>query len=199
MGKNENCTVIFRRRIAGLSAAALAKFVGRASRAARLSGSVNVLVTGNRELRTLNHRFRGKNLATDVLSFPAGLGNGFAGDVAVSAEIASRNAKRLGHSTADEIRILALHGILHLAGYDHERDRGEMAAKEIQLRRSLGLPSGLIERLGPAGKRGTAKMTQGMPSSKGGRRRAAYAGKWKNKSMPPPKRRAGRSARAMPR
>jgi len=142
--------VILRKRVAGLSEVALARFVRRASRRATLRGAVNVLVTSSRELRALNHRFRGKDKPTDVLSFPPvlGLAPGFAGDVAISAEIAAQNARRLGHSAAQEIKILVLHGVLHLAGYDHERDGGEMARKEQRLRRSLGLPSGLIERNG---------------------------------------------------
>ena len=74
--------------------------------------------------------------------------NAFAGDIAISAEIASAKAASLGHSAAQEIKILALHGVLHLAGYDHENDNGEMAGKEAKLRRSLGLPVGLIERNG---------------------------------------------------
>ena len=99
-------------------------------------------------MQGLNQRFRGKNKPTDVLSFPAmpGLMKKFAGDVAISAEIAARNARRLGHTVADEVKILTLHGVLHLAGYDHERDDGRMERKEQRLRNSLGLPVGLIER-----------------------------------------------------
>ena len=95
-----------------------------------------------------NRRFRRKNAATDVLSFPAAFDgpSGFAGDVAISASIASQNARALGHSPAEEIKILALHGILHLRGYDHERDQGRMARREKQLRAKLHLPLGLIER-----------------------------------------------------
>ena len=142
--------VIIQERVAGLSEAALAKFVARARHAVGLRGKVSVLVTSSRELQGLNHRFRGKNKATDVLSFPAmpGLLRGFAGDVAISAEIATRNARRLGHTVAEEIRILTLHAVLHLAGYDHELDDGEMDRKESRLRKSLGLPAGLIERSG---------------------------------------------------
>jgi len=141
--------VIIQERVAGLSEAALAKFVARARRAAGLRGSISVLVTSSRELQGLNRRFRGKNRPTDVLSFPAmpGLMRGFAGDVAISAEIAARNARRLGHTAADEIRILALHAVLHLSGYDHEQDNGQMERKEQRLRKSLGLPVGLIERV----------------------------------------------------
>jgi probable rRNA maturation factor len=142
--------VIFRQRVAGLSDTALAKFVARASRAVKLRGLVNVLVTGSRELRSLNRRFRGQDKPTDVLSFlpSPDFGNGLAGDIAISAEIAKQNARLLGHSAAQEIKILALHGVLHLAGYDHESDHGRMAGKEASLRRSLSLPVGLIERNG---------------------------------------------------
>ncbi|MGC2061039.1 MAG: rRNA maturation RNase YbeY [Candidatus Sulfotelmatobacter sp.] len=117
----------------------------------RLRGTVNVLVTNSHELRSLNLRFRGKDKPTDVLSFPEPQMNlpkakQAAGDLAVSAEIARDSAKRLGHSLATEIKILTLHGILHLAGFDHERDNGEMADKERQLRLQLKLETGLIER-----------------------------------------------------
>ncbi len=147
--------VIFRKHIAGLSEATLAKFVTRAGRALRLQGTVNVLVTSSRELRVLNHRFRDKDQPTDVLSFAPELsfGDALAGDIAISAEMAKKNARRLGHSAAQEIKILVLHGVLHLAGYDHERDHGLMAGKETKLRKALGLPVGLIERNGPVGKK----------------------------------------------
>lgn len=117
----------------------------------RLRGTVNVLVTNSHELRSLNLRFRGKDRPTDVLSFPEPRINlpkakQPAGELAVSAEIARDNAKRLGHSVATEIKILTLHGILHLAGFDHERDNGEMADKERRLRLQLKLETGLIER-----------------------------------------------------
>jgi len=142
--------VIIQERVAGLREAALAKFVTRARRVTGLRGAVSVLVTSSRELQGLNQRFRGKNKPTDVLSFPAipGVTRGFAGDIAISAEIAARNARRLGHTAAEEIRILTLHGLLHLAGYDHELDDGEMERKEARLRKALGLPVGLIERSG---------------------------------------------------
>jgi len=137
-----------------LSDTALAKFVARAGRAIKLKGIVNVLVTSSLELRTLNRRFRGKDKPTDVLSFVPDpvIGKGLAGDIAISAEIAKQNARRLGHSAAQEVKILALHGALHLAGYDHERDQGLMARKEVALRQSLGLPVGLIERNEDRGK-----------------------------------------------
>jgi probable rRNA maturation factor len=142
--------IIFRKRLPGVAPTALTRFLLRARRAAGLRGQVNVLITGNRELQELNRRFRGKNQPTDVLSFPSITSDGLAGEIAISAEIASQNARQLGHTPAEEIKILALHGVLHLAGYDHERDGGEMAAKEQRLRKKLGLPSGLIERAGRA-------------------------------------------------
>ena len=139
--------VILRKRVGGLTDVALARFVTRAGKVARVRGSVNVLVTTSHELRSLNRRFRKHDKPTDVLSFPPILDvGGFAGDVAISADIAARNAKQLGHSPAEEVKILALHGLLHLAGHDHETDDGEMARLEQRLRKSLGLPVGLIER-----------------------------------------------------
>ncbi len=143
--------VIFRRRIGGLSAATLERFVLRARRAVRLLDTVDVLVANSSELRALNRRFRGADKATDVLSFPSpqverSKARRVAGEVAISADIARKNAARRGHSVADEVKILALHGILHLAGFDHELDHGEMARKESRLRRQLKLETGLIER-----------------------------------------------------
>jgi probable rRNA maturation factor len=140
--------VIFHKRVAGANQESLDRFLVRAKRAVGLRGALTVLVTSNRELRALNGRFRGQDEPTDVLSFPAEMvaKRRFSGEVAISAEIAARNARRLGHSTAEEVKILTLHGILHLAGYDHEADQGEMARREMDLRKKLGLPVGLIER-----------------------------------------------------
>ena len=120
-----------------------------------------MLLTGNREIQILNTRFRKKKHPTDVLSFPPPeFSKGFAGDIAISLDIAERNARTLGHSVSEEIRILIVHGILHLAGYDHEDDKGEMAQKELALRRRFALPAGLIERSSskcPAKRRGSAR------------------------------------------
>jgi probable rRNA maturation factor len=96
-------------------------------------------------MQSLNRRFRGKNKATDVLSFPSQT-RGVAGDIAISLEIATRNAAALGHDLATEVKVLILHGMLHLAGYDHEIDDGEMQAREASLRQKFKLPVGLIER-----------------------------------------------------
>ncbi|HYM78549.1 MAG TPA: rRNA maturation RNase YbeY [Candidatus Dormibacteraeota bacterium] len=147
--------MILEKKVAGLSAEALARFVLRARRAAGLGGTVNVLVGRSATLRSLNQRFRGKNVATDVLSFPAEPSTErsgkrrFAGEIAISADIAAQNAVRMGHAARLEVKILVLHGILHLAGFDHEHDNGEMARKEASLRRMLGLPSSLTERAYP--------------------------------------------------
>lgn len=140
--------VILHKPVPGLNEGSLDRFVARAKRAARLRGAVTVLVTTSSELRRLNHRFRGKDKPTDVLSFPAEMMSRgrFAGDVAISADIAAKNARRLGHSPAEEVKVLALHGLLHLAGYDHEADNGAMAKREGRLRKQLGLPEALIER-----------------------------------------------------
>lgn len=96
-------------------------------------------------MQDLNRRYRHKNKPTDVLSFPSGV-PGVAGDIAISLEIADANAAEIGHSLATEVKVLILHGLLHLAGYDHETDTGEMLAREALLRRRLKLPVGLIER-----------------------------------------------------
>ena len=140
--------VIFEKRVAGMSEQILARFLTRARRAAGLRHPVNVLVTSSAKLRSLNLRFRDEDHPTDVLSFPATptMDGSYAGDIAISAEIAIQNARELGHTPAEEIKILALHGILHLRGYNHERDNGEMARRELKLRRELRLPVGLIER-----------------------------------------------------
>jgi probable rRNA maturation factor len=145
--------VICDKTVAGLSAATLERFLLRARRAAGLRGTVNVFLTGSAAMRSLNARFRGKDKATDVLSFPAGPARKgdqqaapAAGEIAISADMAAENSLRFGHSPAQEVKILALHGILHLAGYDHERDNGQMARKEENLRHRLGLPAALIGR-----------------------------------------------------
>jgi probable rRNA maturation factor len=141
--------VILRQKVAGLSSSALERFILRARRIVRVKGRVDVLVTSNAEMRALNRRFRKTDKATDVLSFPCSTPDArrmLVGELAISAEIAAFNAARLGHGTAQEVKILALHGILHLAGFDHESDNGEMARRELRLRRQLRLPSGLIER-----------------------------------------------------
>ena len=136
----------------------------------RMPEMVNVFVTSSTQLRSLNRRFLGADKPTDVLSFPSPrVGNSqlksLAGDVVISADIARDNASRLGHSFENEVKILVLHGILHLAGFDHEQDTGQMTRKESRLRRQLKLEAALIERTIT----GSAKLS--VPKSGGKRRR----------------------------
>jgi len=144
--------VIIHKPVAGVSAQALARFAQRARRAAGLQGKVNLVLASSREVRALNRRFRGKDKATDVLSFPPvpALTRDFAGDIVISSDLASTNARRYHHAPAQEVKVLVLHGVLHLAGYDHERDAGRMARREERLRRELGLSDGLIRRASAA-------------------------------------------------
>ena len=170
--RRHNSMVILRKPVARLTAAALERFLTRARRAVKLRGRVNVLLATSDELRILNRRFRGLDKPTDVLSFAPlpDQDSKFAGDLAVSADIAARNARLLGHPPAAEIKILVLHGLLHLAGYDHESDRGEMAGKEEHLRRQLGLPVTLIGR-GQGDSRRKPSRSQPARTVTAGRRR----------------------------
>ncbi len=130
-------------RVPGLAA----WLAGIAPRAA--AGTVTLVISGDRRIRSLNRTWRGVDTATDVLSFPAGDGPApvrHLGDLVISRDTAARQARTEGHSLATELRVLALHGLLHLLGYDHERDSGRMARIERRLRRQGGLPLGLIER-----------------------------------------------------
>jgi probable rRNA maturation factor len=147
------------------SARTLSRFLSKAQEAVRLKGQVTVLLTTDAAIRKLNAQFRGKDKATDVLSFPAeGLGaEGIAGDVAISVTTAMGQAAEQGHSLSTEIKVLILHGLLHLAGYDHEADDGKMARRERLLRGRLRLPEGLIERAGTA-KQGARRVPEKHPS-----------------------------------
>ncbi|MEO6983365.1 MAG: rRNA maturation RNase YbeY [Edaphobacter sp.] len=141
----------------GLSNSGLARFLNRARVAVGLHGEVDVLLSGDATLRRLNRTFRGKNKSTDVLSFPAAENDqDIAGDLAISLETAARQAATYGHSLRDEVRILLLHGLLHLSGMDHEIDHGEMATREAALRRELRLSTTLIERAGQPKRRRSA-------------------------------------------
>lgn|GEM_PF-315778 len=148
-------------QLPALARGALSRFLKRAQKAAALEGEVTVLLADDARLKELNRTFRGKNKPTDVLSFPAAKnGEGFAGDLAISLETAARQAAEHRHALEDEVRILMLHGVLHLAGYDHETDKGEMRALEAELRAQLKMPVGLIERtLDPEKKSSVAKKT----------------------------------------
>ena len=134
--------VIMETKLAKVSPKALERFVAVACRETRLRGEVNILLTDDRKMRELNRRFRRKDKTTDVLSFPAAAG----GDIAISVPLAKKNARVLGHGVRDELKILILHGALHLKGHDHERDNGAMARLEQRLRKKLDLPMSLTER-----------------------------------------------------
>lgn len=138
-----------------LAKSGLTRFLRRAREAVGLSGEVEVLLTSDVTIKRLNRDFRGKNKPTDVLSFPAPdeIAEEHAGDLAISLDTAARQAASFGHSLSDEVRVLMLHGLLHLKGMDHETDSGEMATREAELRGELNLPATLIERVSrPAGK-----------------------------------------------
>ncbi len=131
----------------GLRAPELSRFVKKAQRAIGLKGDVTVLLADDTRIQQLNRQFRGKDKSTDVLSFPAfENAEGALGDLAMSVPIAAAQAESHGHTVMQELQILALHGLLHLAGLDHETDSGEMRAREADLRVKLGLPLSLIER-----------------------------------------------------
>jgi probable rRNA maturation factor len=129
----------------------LAVFARRVERALRLRrDAFAVCLLSDAEIARLNRRFRGKRGPTDVLSFPtqpssngrrgaASATGGFLGDIAIAPETARRNARRLGRTLPEELRILILHGALHLMGYDHETDSGQMERREARLRRQLGI------------------------------------------------------------
>jgi probable rRNA maturation factor len=129
----------------------LARWLARTA-PARARGSVDVTLVGDAAMRRLNREWRGVDRATDVLSFPAADAPQVRGqlrhlgDIVIATGVARRQAAEAGHAYGTELKVLALHGLLHLLGYDHETDSGEMARIEQRLRRKGGLPSGLIER-----------------------------------------------------
>lgn len=150
------------RRFSGPDVSGLGAWLSRAAPPGT-RGRVTIALVTDPVMRRLNRQYRGADKATDVLSFPAdaslpsvalahGLPSvalakeGFLGDLAIARGVAARQARAQGHSTRVEIRVLALHGLLHLLGYDHEVDAGEMARLEERLRRRAGVPSGLIGR-----------------------------------------------------
>jgi len=137
--------VSFRRAPAGLRRRPVREFAGALRAGVARRRDFECLITDDRELRRLNRQFRGADYATDVLSFPAATAESL-GAIAISADRAAQQAREFGHSRLDEIRILMLHGVLHLLGMDHETDRGAMARAEARWRRKLNLPAGLIAR-----------------------------------------------------
>jgi probable rRNA maturation factor len=140
----------------------------------RAAGSVSIAIVSDARSRALNRTYRHKDYATDVLSFPAGPAPAaldatpearrsrpmFLGDIVIARGVAERQAREAGHDEATEWRVLALHGLLHLLGYDHERDSGRMRRVETGLRRKGGLREGLTARAGhgvAARRRGTRR------------------------------------------
>ena len=121
---------------------------------ARARGMVSVALVSDSRVRELNKTYRRKDYATDVLSFPntsnpqSPIPNPFLGDIVIARGVARRQAREARHSEQTELRVLALHGLLHLLGYDHEQDAGRMQRVERRLRRKGGLHEGLIERSG---------------------------------------------------
>ena len=116
----------------------------------RARGMVSIALVSDGRMRSLNRTYRRKDYATDVLSFPAGgagssASHSFLGDIAIAKGVAARQARDARHSFSTELRVLALHGLLHLIGYDHERDRGEMRRLEQRLLARAGI-QGLLQR-----------------------------------------------------
>ena len=141
-------TLLNRQRRVKLSIPPLQDFLRRLQREVAAGSPVIVCLVSDAVMRRYQKRFRGLNQPTDVLSFPDGAA-GRAGDLLVSVETARLQARRLGHSVETEIRILLLHGLLHLLGFDHEapRDAARMARAERRWRKRLALPQGLMERV----------------------------------------------------
>ncbi len=123
----------------------VAKFVRRVGRDVGRGREFAVVVASDAALRQANTQFRGKRSATDVLSFPDGEQDRL-GDILISAYRAERQAREFGHRIEDELKLLVLHGLLHLVGYDHESDSGDMRRVERRWRRKYGLEPALTER-----------------------------------------------------
>jgi probable rRNA maturation factor len=143
----DDSPLLFLRARTGLNRRALRQFARELQETVTKGRPFQCLVTDDKELLRLNRQFLGKDYPTDVLSFPSADEGGELGELAISSDRAFDQAAEFGHAIEDEIRILMLHGVLHLLGLDHEKDRGRMAREEARLRKRLGLPTGLIERV----------------------------------------------------
>ncbi len=143
---SDDGNVIFSCGAARLDRGALRSFARQLQQDVANGRRFTCLIARDPELRRLNHEFLSNDYPTDVLSFPSGTNDGFLGELAISAERAAAQAAEHGHTPTDEIRILMLHGVLHLLGMDHERDSGKMRRLETRWRKALQLPTGLIER-----------------------------------------------------
>jgi probable rRNA maturation factor len=151
----EGSSVTFRRSFKDIRPQALRLFARRMEREVARGRAFDCLITGDAEMRRLNREFRDKDHATDVLSFPASEPQPKGavrrlGDLAISVQRARAQAHEFGHAPEQEVRILMLHGLLHLLGLDHEDGDPRMARREKLWRTRLGLPAGLIERTGSA-------------------------------------------------
>ena len=129
--------ILDRQRRKRLSPARLRRVVQGAAAVLRVKGEMTVVLAGDGLLRRLNRDYRGKDRPTDVLSFPGGGGEAGLGDVVISVPTAERNARGLGRTLPQELDVLALHGLLHVLGYDHETDDGTMDRLEARLRKRL--------------------------------------------------------------
>ena len=126
------------------------------------------LLTNDAALRRMNRQFRALDAPTDVLSFPLSSPGGALGDIAISVDRAREQAAAYGHDLATELRVLLLHGVLHLLGHDHSSDAGKMRRMEARWRRQFGLPAGVIER---ATKQKAARQRSARQSAAGGGQR----------------------------
>ncbi len=157
-----------------VSAPGLATWLAGVAPGAASRREVSIALVSDAFMRKLNRRFRNVDAATDVLSFRADedpgdpdpaapaqgqpperpsrwlSGDALLGDIVIATGVARRQARRAKHSYGTELRVLALHGLLHLLGHDHEHDHGEMARLERRLRRRGGLREGLVERVANA-------------------------------------------------
>jgi len=129
--------LVNRQRTRAVRPARLRRVLRAAARDLGVSGELALVLAGDRALRALNARYRGKDKPTDVLSFPGPGGAEGLGDVIISLPTAARNARALGRTLPQELDVLALHGFLHVLGYDHETDDGTMDRLERRLRRKL--------------------------------------------------------------
>lgn len=143
---NEDPLLVFAAATPGVDRAALRSFARRLRDEVAGGRPFCCRITSDREVRELNRRFLGIDRPTDVLSFPSGSGIGTLGDIAIAFPYARRQAETLGHGADVELRVLLLHGVLHLLGYDHETDRGRMRRAEERWRARLGLPHSLTGR-----------------------------------------------------
>jgi probable rRNA maturation factor len=129
--------VLNRQRRRRADKARLTRVLRGAADALRVSGEVALVLTSDAPVRRLNARYRGQDKPTDVLSFPGPGGETGLGDIVISLETAASNARRFRRTLAQELDILALHGFLHVLGYDHETDDGTMDRLEARLRKRL--------------------------------------------------------------